>query len=213
MSSYQQCLAQSHVDAVDESQRLLDQTLLDCPMFDNVAPRTIVNWVVTMFQFLLAFLDAVFREITAHISDVKEDALTSGGASLNVAVAARSRPTPRATTWPAKSPQCAKCHTHHHSTEECMMKDPAAMRKRVARNQRKKKNTRKPPPIPVSHPLYPFIAATVTPSPTPKTSPWWQMPRSYGGDAASQPAIGRSIVPPQLPQAAELCSLLGECWK
>ncbi|KAI6041576.1 hypothetical protein EDC04DRAFT_2893054 [Pisolithus marmoratus] len=168
MSSYQQRLTQGQVDAVDKSRCLLEQTVLDRPMFDNVVPRTIVNWVVTLFQFLLVFLDAVIREISARISDVEADALTSGGAPSNVAAAARSRPAPSATAQPTKSPRCAKCHTRRHSTEECLTKDPAAMRKRVAGNQRKKKDTHKPPPVPVSHPLYPFIATATTSSPTPQ---------------------------------------------
>ncbi|KAI6006754.1 hypothetical protein EDC04DRAFT_2907762 [Pisolithus marmoratus] len=168
MSSYQQHLNQGQVDAVDESRHLLEQMVLDRPTFDNVAPRTIVNWVVTLFQFLLAFLDAVIREISAHISDVEADALASGGAPSNVATAARSGPAPSATARPTKSPRCAKCHACHHSTEECLTKDPTVMRKRVAGNQRKKKDTRKPPPLPVSHPLYPFIAATTTSPPTPQ---------------------------------------------
>ncbi|KAI6015718.1 hypothetical protein EDC04DRAFT_2608663 [Pisolithus marmoratus] len=168
MSSYQQTLSRAQVQAVDESQCLLDETLLNRPTFDNAAPRSIVNWVVALFQFLLAFLDAVLWEITARISDVEADAPTSGGAPLNVATAACSGPAPSATAWPTKSPRCAKCHARHHSTEECLMKDPAVMRKRVAGNQRKKKDARKPPPIPVSHPLYPFIAATTTSSPTPQ---------------------------------------------
>ncbi|KAI6021093.1 hypothetical protein EDC04DRAFT_2901441 [Pisolithus marmoratus] len=168
MSSYQQCLTQSQVDAVDKSRRLLEQTVLDRPTFDNVAPRTIVNWVVTLFQFLLAFLDAVIWEISARISDVEADALASGGVPSNVAVAAQSGPAPSATAQPTKSPWCAKCHARRHSTEECLTKDPATMRKRVAGNQRKKKDTCKPPPIPISHPLYPFIATTTTSSPTPQ---------------------------------------------
>ncbi|KAI6017455.1 hypothetical protein EDC04DRAFT_2902634 [Pisolithus marmoratus] len=167
MSSYQQHLSQSQVDAVDES-RHLEQTVLNRPTFDNVAPRTIVNWVVTLFQFLLVFLDAVVWEISAHISNVEVDALASGGAPSNVAMAAQSGPAPSATTWPTKSPWCAKCHAHCHNTEECLMKDPTTMRKRVAGNQRKKKDTCKPPPLPVSHPLYPFITATTTSSPTPQ---------------------------------------------
>ncbi|KAI6009668.1 hypothetical protein EDC04DRAFT_2906546 [Pisolithus marmoratus] len=168
MSSYQQCLDQAHAIAVDESQCLLEQAVLNCPMFDNVMPRTIVNWVVTLFQFLLAFLDAVIQEILACISDVEADTPASGGAPLNVTAVAQGRPAHSATTQPTKSPWCAKCHAHHHSTEECLMKDPAAMRKRVAGNQRKKKDTHKPPPLPISHPLYPFIATTTTSSPTPQ---------------------------------------------
>ncbi|KAI6043326.1 hypothetical protein EDC04DRAFT_2600212 [Pisolithus marmoratus] len=168
MLSYQQRLSQGQAVAVDKSRCLLEQMVLDHPTFDNVAPRTIVNWVVTLFQFLLVFLDAVIQEISACISDVKEDALASGGAPLNVAAAAQSRPTPSATAQPTKSPRCAKCHARHHSTEECLMKDPAVMRKRVAGNQRKKKDARKPPPVPVSHPLYPFIATTTTSLPTPQ---------------------------------------------
>ncbi|KAI6039981.1 hypothetical protein EDC04DRAFT_2602847 [Pisolithus marmoratus] len=168
MSSYQQRLDQAQVDAADESRCLLEQTVLDHPTFDNVAPRTIVNWVVTLFQFLLAFLDAVIREISACISDVEAGAPASGGVPSNVAMAARSGPAPSATARPTKSPQCAKCHARRHSTEECLTKDPATMRKRVAGNQRKKKDARKPPPIPVSHPLYPFITATTTSPPTPQ---------------------------------------------
>ncbi|KAI6043556.1 hypothetical protein EDC04DRAFT_2890703 [Pisolithus marmoratus] len=167
MSSYQQTLSRAQVQAVDESRRLLDETILNRPMFDNAAPRSIVNWVVTLFQFLLAFLDAVLWEITARISNVEVDIPTSGGAPSNVATAACSGPAPSATTQPTKSPRCAKCHARRHSTTECLTKDPATMRKRVAGNQRKKKDAHKPPPIPVSHPLYPFIAAT-TSSPTPQ---------------------------------------------
>ncbi|KAI6038415.1 hypothetical protein EDC04DRAFT_2896435 [Pisolithus marmoratus] len=167
MSSYQQTLSRAQVQAVDESRCLLDETILNRPTFDNAVPRSIVNWVVTLFQFLLAFLDAVFQEIMACISNVEADTLTSGGAPSNVAAAARSGPAPSATARPTKSPRCAKCHARHHSTEECLTKDPAAMRKRVAGNQRKKKDAHKPPPIPISHPLYPFIATT-TSSPTPQ---------------------------------------------
>ncbi|KAI5984563.1 hypothetical protein EDC04DRAFT_2914252 [Pisolithus marmoratus] len=168
MSSYQQCLDQAQANAVDKSQHLLEQAVLDHPMFDNIVPRTIVNWVVMLFQFLLAFLDAVMQEILARISNVEADAPTSGGAPSNVTTAAQSRPAHSTTTQPTKSPRCAKCHAHHHSTEECLMKDPAAMRKRVAGNQRKKKDAHKLPPLPISHPLYPFIAATTTSSPTPQ---------------------------------------------
>ncbi|KAI6002515.1 hypothetical protein EDC04DRAFT_2611872 [Pisolithus marmoratus] len=131
-------------------------------------PRTIVNWVVTLFQFLLAFLDAIIQEILARISNVEADIPISGGAPSNVTAAAQSRPACSATIWPTKSPQCAKCHAHRHSTEECLMKAPTTMRKRVAGNQRKKKDTHKLPPLPVSHPLYPFITTTTTSSPTPQ---------------------------------------------
>ncbi|KAI6100834.1 hypothetical protein EDD16DRAFT_1524835 [Pisolithus croceorrhizus] len=167
MSSYQQHLNQAQVAAVDESRCLLEQTVLDCPMFNNAMPRSIVNWVVMLFQLLLAFLDAVLQEISAHISNVEADIPTSGGVPSNVATVAQGGPTPSTAVWPTKSPQCTKCHACGHSTEMCLTKDPTVMRKRVAGNQKKKKDACKPPPLPILHPLYPFIATT-TSSPTPQ---------------------------------------------
>ncbi|KAI6101107.1 hypothetical protein EDD16DRAFT_1526008 [Pisolithus croceorrhizus] len=168
MSSYMQMLRQAQATAVDENCNLLEQTVLNPPTFNNPAPRTIVKWVTTLFQLLLAFLDAVLKEVLAHISNVEAAIPTSGGVPLDVAVPAQTRPTPSATAWPTKSPQCAKCHAQGHSTDGCLTRDPTVMRKRVAGNQQKKEACKLNPPIPVSHPLYPYLAANIRPTPTPQ---------------------------------------------
>ncbi|KAI6128039.1 hypothetical protein EDD17DRAFT_1515903 [Pisolithus thermaeus] len=153
-----QMLRQAQATAVDENHNLLEQMVLSPLTFKNPTPRTIVKWVNALFQLLLAFLDAVLKEVLACISDVKAAIPTSGRVPLDVAVPAQTGPTPSATTQPAKSPH----------TNVCLTKDPAAMRKRVAGNQWKKEAHKLNPPIPVSHPLYLYLAANIPPIPTPQ---------------------------------------------